>query len=244
MRYLRCLLLFTCIIGLANVALAQVLLAENFITPGTRLDLAVWTTETGAASYLGRTQLADWITPGGIGQFIVDSTGAQLSLSTFNPTGLSLYGTHAKTLRTFQPGTTSTIEFTTRLELTSVQAGAVYAMYLYRCTGADCATHDEIDIELVTNLLLQPGTPLRVQLNRYANEPLGAGNGDLVNLPAGFDVLAPHDWTIRWALNRIDYLVDGALLARLTWVSGPVPTCATSVVGLIVDTPPRKNARE
>jgi Glycosyl hydrolases family 16 len=52
-----------------------------------------------------------------------------------------------------------------------------------------------------------------VQLNTYANEPQGAGNGRLINLPAGFDALAAHDWTIRWSLTRIDYLVDGALLA-------------------------------
>jgi hypothetical protein len=64
---------------------------------------------------------------------------------------------------------------------------------------------------LVTNAL-QPGGPLQVELNRYANEPLGAGNGGLVNLPSGFNPLAVHDWTIGWSLGEIDYFVDGILL--------------------------------
>lgn len=196
----------------AAALLAQTVLRlqESFHTPGTRLNLAVWTTEIGMPSYLGRTQLADWISPGGVGQFVVDAGGGRLTLNTFNPTGLSLYGTHARTLATFLPTATSTIELTTRLQLTTIRRGLVYSSYLYRC-ATPCLNHDEIDIELVTNML-QPGAPMRVQLNRYANEPLGAGNGILVDLPAAFDPLAAHDWTIRWSLSRIDYVLDGVLL--------------------------------
>jgi hypothetical protein len=88
----------------------------------------------------------------------------------------------------------------------------VYGLYLYGCPGPCATQHDEIDIELLTNLL-QPGlSPLQVQLNRYANEPLGAGHGELISLPTGFDPLGSHDWTIRWSPARIDYLVDGTLL--------------------------------
>lgn len=200
-------LLLGAALGAQTVARFQ----EFFATPGPRLAAAVWTTETGPASFLGRTQLADWISPGGVGRFVVDNGGARLSVSTFNPTGFSLYGTHGRTLTPFQPGATTTVELTTRLQLTSLQPGLVYATYLYRCTTAGCGRHDEIDIELVTNLL-QPGGPLRVQLNRYADEPLGPGHGVLADLPAGFDPLAAHDWTIRWSRRRIAYLVDGALL--------------------------------
>jgi beta-glucanase (GH16 family) len=119
------------------------------------------------------------------------------------------------TLQSFRPTVNMAIDFDTTLRLTSLQPGLVYGMYFYGCNPATCATnHDEIDIELVTNVL-QPG-PLQVQLNRYANEPLGAGNGGLVNLPVGFDPLAVHTWSIRWSLNRIDYLVDGVLLGSAT----------------------------
>ncbi len=151
------------------------------------------------------------MTPGGVGRFVVGGDGAQLALQTYNPTGFSLYGTHGKTLMSFQPTENTAITFRTRLQLTSLQPGLVYGMYLYGCPGPCATQHDEIDIELVTNAL-QPGSSLTVQLNRYAGEPLGAGHGVLANLPAGFDPLAPHDWTIRWALSRIDYFVDGVLL--------------------------------
>jgi hypothetical protein len=202
---------------------SSILFQDTFSAQGTKLDTSAWTTEIGASSFLGRTQLADWVTPGAGGQFVVGSNGAQLALDTFNPTGFSLYGTQGETLASFQPAATSTIYFDTRLQLTSLQPGLVYGMYLYGCAPSLCATqHDEIDIELVTNAL-QPGGPLQVELNRYANEPLGAGNGSLVNLPAcdesgciGFDPLAVHDWTIGWSRGEIDYFVDGVLLASET----------------------------
>lgn len=195
----------------------NVVFQDQFTTPGTKLNTAAWTTETGPASFLGRTQLADWVTAGGVGQFVVDANGARLALSTYNPTGFSLYGTHGKTIQTFRPTAGAAIEFTTRLQLQSIPKGLVFGMYFYGCTTpATCATqHNEIDIEVVTNVL-QAGAPPQVQLNWYANEPLGAGNGGLVGLPAGFDPLAAHDWTIRWALDRIDFLVDGVLLGKTT----------------------------
>ncbi len=138
------------------------------------------------------------MTPGGVGQFVVSTGEAELALHTFNPTGHSLYGTHGKTLMSFQPTATTAIHLTVRLELSagSLQPGVVYGVYFFDCRAANCAAnHDEIDIELLTNQL-QTGAP-RVQLNRYANESLGAGNGGLVSLPPGFDPLVPHDWTIR-----------------------------------------------
>lgn len=191
----------------------SILFQDTFSTIGTKLNTDAWTTVTGPASYIPRTQLADWVTPGGVGQFVVGPGGAQLTLNTWNPTGFSLYGTQAETLQSFQPTATSTIYFDTRLQLTSLQPGLVYGMYLYGCAPSLCANeHDEIDIELVTNAL-QPGNPPQVELNRYANEPLGAGNGAFANLPNGFDPLAVHDWTIGWSPGEIDYFVDGILLA-------------------------------
>jgi hypothetical protein len=188
-----------------------VLFQDTFNTLGTHLDYSKWTTVTGDPSFLGRTQLADW-TPAGNGQFVVDANGAELTLSTYNPTGNSLYGTQGMTLGSFQPTAGETIEFDSTLQLTSLQPGLVYGMYLYGCAPALCSTnHDEIDIEVLTNAL-QSGSPLQVELNRYAGEPLGAGNGALFNLPSGFNPLAAHQWTILWSLSQIDYLVDGTLL--------------------------------
>ena len=90
------------------------------------------------------------------------------------------------------------------------------ACIFYRCGAACSSDHDEIDIEVVTNYL-QPGvSPLKVQLNRYAAEPLGAGHGPIVNLPAGFDPLAYHEWKIRWGTSRLTYYVDSVELFSTT----------------------------
>ena len=199
-------------------AQAAPLFQDNFGVPGTHLDLAAWTTEMGPAAVLGRTQLADWVTPGSPGQFVVGNDGARLALRTFNPMGNAaiplFYGTHAKTIRWFQPTRATTVVLTARLQLTSLQPGIVYGIYFYECPAERCAgQHDEIDIELVANRLQRWATPLKVELNRYAAEPLGGGHGAFVNLPPGFDPLAPHDWTIRWSFSRIDYLVDGTPLS-------------------------------
>jgi hypothetical protein len=204
------------VVAFTAAAHANIIFRDDFSVPGSKLDLSEWTTEVGPSSFLGRTQLADWVTPGAIGEFNVGAEGAELALNTHNPTGFSLYGTHGKTHDSFLPGPNKTLEFTTRMRLTSFQPGLVYGMYFFSCNPGNCAAqHDEIDIELLTNEL-QPGGPLQVQLNRYANEPLGPGHGGLVDLPPGFDPLATHDWTIRWSRSRIDYLVDGVLLGSET----------------------------
>lgn len=201
--------------GTVRVGVAQNF-SDEFSTPGDRLNRSVWTTEIGPGSFLGRTQLRDWITGGGVGRFFVANGNAQLALDTFNPTGFSLYGTHAKTRSSFQPSPTTDVVLAVRMRLTTLQRGIVFGVYFYRCGAACSSDHDEIDIEVVTNYL-QPGvSPLKVQLNRYAAEPLGAGHGPIVNLPAGFDPLAYHEWKIRWGTSRLTYYVDSVELFSTT----------------------------
>jgi glycosyl hydrolase family 16 len=192
---------------------------DEFSAPADRLDRSVWTTEIGIGSFLGRTQLRDWVTDGGVGRFVVADGSAQLALDTFNPTGFSLYGTHAKTLLSFQPSPTTDVVLMFRMRVTSLQRGLVYGLYFYGC-GASCSSdHDEVDIEVVSSYLQQGVSPLRVQLNRYAAEPLGAGHGQVVDLPAGFDPLAYHEWKIRWATSRLTYYLDAvALFSTTTFV--------------------------
>ena len=210
------------------ISITNTLFRETFSLFAKQLNPAEWTTEVGPASFLGRTQLADWVHPASGGTFIVGADGAELALNTFNPTGNSLFGTHGKTLQLFQPTATTAIVFTARVQVASVQPGLVYGVYLFGCPG-NCATqHDEIDIELVTNRL-QPGAPLMVQLNWYSNEPLGAGHGALFPLPSGFDALAVHDWTIRWSLSRIDFSVDGTLLSSVSTAVPQGPMAANII---------------
>ncbi|MCX6539831.1 MAG: family 16 glycosylhydrolase [Acidobacteria bacterium] len=212
----KCLLLAWLIVP--SVGWAQTF-SDDFSAPADRLDRSIWTTEIGAGSFLGRTQLRDWVTEGGVGRFVVADGSARLALDTFNPTGLSLYGTHAKTRVLFQPSPTTDVVLAFRMRLTSLQRGLVYGLYFYGC-GASCSTdHDEVDIEVVSNYLQAGVSPLRVQLNRYAAEPLGAGHGPVVDLPPGFDPLAYHEWKIRWGTSRLTYYVDAvALFSTTTFV--------------------------
>lgn len=197
------------------IAAAQSVIDE-FNASGDRLNRSVWTTEVGAGSYLGRTQLRDWVTDGGVGRFVVADGNARLALETFNPTGFSLYGTHAKTRALFQAMSTVDVILAVRIRLTSLQPGVVYGVYFYGC-GASCSDdHDEVDIEIVSNFLPPNAPAARVQLNRYAAEPLGAGHGEVVDLPAGFDPVAYHEWKIRWSQSRLTYYVDNVMLFSTT----------------------------
>jgi len=195
---------------------AAVLFEDRFEHPGDHPNLLAWTTEFGDASFLGRTQLADWVTAGGVGRFSVDVEGARLTVTTYNPTGLSFYGTHAKTLTSFSPTATTAIEFTALLRLTSLPPGVVVAMYLYGCAPSECATrHDEIDLEIIGNLVAPSASTPAVHLNTYRQEPLGAGHPVLAGV-AGLDVLTEHAWTIRWSLDSVTYLVDGEVIHTST----------------------------
>jgi len=204
--------------------------SDEFSVAGDRLDRSVWTTEIGIGSFLGRTQLRDWVNESGVGRFVVANGNAQLALDTFNPTGLSLYGTHAKTRMSFQPSPTTDVVLAVRMRVTTLQPGLVFGMYFYRC-GASCSNdHDEADIEVVTNYF-QPGvSPLKVQLNRYAAEPLGAGHGPIMNLPAGFDPLAYHEWKVRWGSSRLLYYVDNVELFSATTFVPQRPMHADMIV--------------
>ena len=58
--------------------------SDDFSVPADRLDRSIWTTEIGPGSFLGRTQLRDWVTDGGSGRFVVADGSARLALDTFN----------------------------------------------------------------------------------------------------------------------------------------------------------------
>jgi hypothetical protein len=184
---------------------------DGFDVSGSKLDTSKWTSECAVASYIPRTQLRDWLkdpADSTFGPFVVSGGYAQLALDTYNPTGFSFYGTNGKTLMTFQPTPVTDYVLSIRMKLGSIQGGIVYGVYFYGCQCPCPATHDEIDIELVTNYL-QPGAPpLRVNLNFYAAEPQGVGHPIVANLPEGFDPLAFHEWKIRWGLGRVTCFVD------------------------------------
>jgi hypothetical protein len=206
-----------------------VVLSDTFDVPGNRLDTSKWTTEffvspTNNPAFLGRTALRDWVHDPQQGPFVVANGLAELALNRFNPVPGgegTLFGTHAKSKDPFLPTSTTDVILTARLRLGSVRRGMVYGVYFYDpgdCGGENPPSpcrHDEIDIELVTNFLQTAGQH-KVYLNKYQDDPLGAGNVEIVSLPPGFDPLVHHEWKIRWGLNRINYIVDGSLLSSVT----------------------------
>jgi len=163
---------------------SSVLFQDNFVTAAVQPNRSDWTTDP-------TDQVTDWTSPEGVGRFSIGNKGAQLSVSTFNPSGAGVTGTHARTVKSFSPTENTTIVYNARLQLTSMQAGLVYGIYLKGQQG-------KIGIEFASGMVRLTGK----------SEP--------VNLPDGFDALAAHDWTIKWSLSRVDYFVDGQLLGSST----------------------------
>src|SRR5436190_914710 len=64
---------------------------DEFSVPGNRLDLTSWTTEFGSPSYLGRTQLRDWVNGSNIGPALniyVGFVGSALSAARISSSAL------------------------------------------------------------------------------------------------------------------------------------------------------------
>ena len=142
--------------GLVTAQSTPPMLFDSFNVDGTTLDTTLWTTEMGPSSFLGRTQLRNWVNQSNTGPFVVTGGNAELALDTYNPTagvpGDSFFGTHTKSLGTFVPTASMDYIVSARMRLTTLQRGLVFGLYFYGCDAGPCeTTHDEIDIELVTN---------------------------------------------------------------------------------------------
>lgn len=210
----------------AAPARAADLFVERFDRPGPDVDRTVWTTFEGPAGYIPRTAFRNpGATPDGRGRITVRDGHAVLVLSRFNPTahmpGDSFWGSHLATRHAFfPPARDQGIELMVRLRTPQpLPRGIVIGVFLFGLTrGAESNFKSEIDVEFLTNGFSAAPVPW-VLLNRYANEPPGAGHPLYVPV-TGLDLTRPTEVVLRWFPHRplIEWMIDGRLLRRATEV--------------------------
>jgi hypothetical protein len=202
------------------------LLRDDFNAAGPDVNRALWTTPVGNAGFFGRTAIRnpDTQVDGHLldGRLIAVSDGfAHLKLSTFNPTaqpdriGQTVWGSEIDSQMPFALGNgIQGLEFSASVRSPAeMPPGIVTSVFGWGNRAADL--HDEIDWEFASNLYRAAVTP-HALLNRYANEPTGAGHPIDVTMDAGFDFTGPHTFSIRYFTGRIEWLVDGAVTAMAT----------------------------
>lgn len=192
-------------------AAAELLLRDDFA--GSWLDATRWRQPQGCGTYYGRTQIRP-------PDFPLTSVGGalQLPLATFNPSGLSFWGSEIVSKAELSPPEGGGLSVAARVRIVApASPGLDAALFLYRirppATACDeSPPRDEIDFELLTN---QIGTG-RILTNVYAAEPIGGPGAPVDPVVAGFDPREWHVLEIRWWADRVEWRVDGALVRSET----------------------------
>ena len=156
-------------------------------------------------TYVGRTQFR--CIPKGRLPAIVGGN-AKVLLETYNPTGLSFYGTDLIAKQPIALGKGILVTVIAKAN-TPFPRGIVGGIFLYSLKEGSNTLHDEIDFELLSN---QPG---RVQTNLYGNESLGAGRPISYPFAAGA-ATDYHKYQILWLPDRVEWYVDDALIRTET----------------------------
>ncbi len=143
------------------------------------------------------------------------NSNAIIALDTYNPTGLSFYGTDLISNQSFALGQGFTITVRAKMDA-PFPAGIVGGIFLYAPPASIGNTfHDEIDFELLGN------EPNHVWTNIYGNEPLGTGHPEAFAYASG-SATDYHTYQIQWLPDRVSWYVDGTLFRTVTTQS-PVP---------------------
>ena len=213
-KMLPVLLQCACLPFIFSTAIAANVIFDDDFT-GSSVSAAHWHIPTWVSptdgTYVGRTQFR-CTQNSGLPSCI--NSNAIIVVETYNPTGFSFYGTDLISNVAFAPPTTGELVVTARLKTNQIQAGTVFAFFLYAAptTGTN---HDEIDFELVGNL------PNQFNTNIYGNEPLGVGHPQ--SIPYTFGTIADyHVYEIHWNANRVTWVVDGTQVRQVTTQS-PIP---------------------
>lgn len=195
------------VLAVAPAAGAGVLLYDAFTAPA--LDAGMWHQPTGCGTWFGRTQIRPPAFP-------LESAGGalRLPLESFNPSGLSFWGSEIVSNAEFAPPEGGVLSVSARVRLASpTLPGFDASLFLYRvrapATACDASPlRDEIDFELLSS---QIGSG-QVLTNVYDAEAIGGAGAPEYPILAGFDPRAWHELEIRWARDRIEWRVDGALV--------------------------------
>jgi len=160
--------------------------SEDFSGP---LSTAKWKPNIGAGSFYGNTQQRPTLP-------VVVNGHAVLQLDTFNPTGLSYYGSEMISVPTFDVNTQGPLIFQATLKYEQAQKGIIGGFFTLGLGAPGTEGHDEIDIELMSKFDTQ------FQTNVYHQAGFDNGNPESFS-PAGFSQQVEHVYKIEWLPNGV-----------------------------------------
>lgn len=202
-----------------SLGLADVLLRDDFDGTG-NINTTVWRIPFGEeGNFLGRTQLrTDPST-----DIPQQSDGvARLLLDTFSPLdpGNQFLGSEMLTKRNFARG--GGLSFEARLRLVDPPAGLVNGFFSFDVQrdsppGAGNLVRDEIDHELISAFVAD-GTH-RAATNVWNDGPFsgeGSGGDFQTHTVQGLDLTEFHTYRVDWQPDRVQWLIDGAVVRSET----------------------------
>ena len=167
------------------------------------LDPNIWHIPTWVSdndgTFVGRTQFR--CTP--VPLPTVTDGNAILTVETYNPTGISFYGTDL--IANQSADVTRGIHITVRAKMNTSTRGIVGGIFLYALKPQSTTLHDEIDFEMLTNSVNG------VQTNIYENEPLGPGHPQFIPYQTG-SITDYHIYEIEWIADTVTWMVDGNIV--------------------------------
>ncbi|MEQ9454727.1 MAG: family 16 glycosylhydrolase [Phycisphaeraceae bacterium] len=216
-------LLTTLMIGsvgtIASADAPKVLLEDNFTGTGNVAYEAWRLPADGPAAFYGRTQAKvdpAIDTPQQIGG------NAVLQLDTYFPDdpGAAFHGAEMISKRVFARGGGISMEWRSRIDLTTVPAGVgglVNGLFSYNVTRTDTGglpVRDELDWELLTNEIVNGNN--RPFTNTYSEEGFVGPTGDAAFISPGQDLGAFHNYRIDWKRDRVEWYRDDVLVRTET----------------------------
>jgi hypothetical protein len=192
----------------------SILLSDDFT--GTIVDASNWHIPTWVSptdgTFVGQTQFRcsqNAPLPA------ASNSNAIITLDTYNPTGLSFYGTDLISNQSFTLAQGIIITVIAKMDA-PIPAGIVGGIFLYAPPASTSNTlHDEIDFELLSS------DPYYVHTNIYGNELLGTGHPASYPYATG-SVTDYHTYQIEWLPDQVSWYVDGKLIRTVTTQS-PIP---------------------
>ncbi len=200
--------------GTTGTGTSSLLLSDEFdgsVVNGNNWHIPTWTSPTDG-TFVGQTQFRctqNATLPAEI------NGNAVIALQTYNPTGLSFYGTDLISNQSFAVGQGITLTVRAKMDA-PIPAGVIGGIFLYSPpVNSSNTLHDEIDFELFSS------DPNHVWTNIYGHEPLGTGHPVSYPFPSG-SATDYHIYQIRWLPDRVSWYIDNVLLRTVTNDS-PIP---------------------
>lgn len=185
---------------------SEVVLFDDFNAPS--LNTGIWFQPTGPGSFLGRTQMRPPNVP-----IEVSGGTAKLVVDTFNPTGLSFYGSEIRTVQVF-PLLNGLIFETRSRWVDGAPGGLVGSLFSFATNGN---VRDEIDFELITNQINQNGDDL-LFTNVFSDDDFSQGGFGADVAIDGFELTDFNIYRVEWLPDRVDWFVNDVLVRRVTTV--------------------------